>query len=105
TYGILLVLLVVTGGWIPGGDYHTQRTLFELSQLGHWVLGFLVLLSVRLWVGRYGRAGAPACLHWLRAVGGYVARTPSVVYLATVASAIVLAAGAIRRHAAFQSGT
>ncbi len=105
TYGVLLVLLVVTGGWIPGGDYHTQRTLFELSQVGPWVLGFLVLLSVRLWVNRDGGVEASACLHWLRAIGGYVARTPSVVYLATVAWAIVLVAVAIRRHAAFQSGT
>ena len=104
-YFVLLVLLVVTGGYVPEGDYHARRTLFELSQLGPWVLGFLVLLSVRLWATRDGSARAPACLHWLRAGGAYVARTPSVVYLATAVWALVLVAVAIRRHAAFESGT
>jgi hypothetical protein len=105
TYFVLLVLLVVTGGYVPDADYHEKRTLFELSRLGPWVLGFLVLLSVRLWADRDGRVGAPTCLRWLRAVGRYVARTPSVVYLSTAAWAIVLVGVAIRRHAAFESGT
>ena len=103
-YAILLVVLVVTGGYIPDLEYQAHRTLFQLVLVGHWVFGFLVLLALRLWAGRAGRMGPPACLRWLRASGEYVAHRPAVVYVATAGWAILLIAIAIRRHLAFESG-
>ncbi len=88
---------------MPAGDYHADRTLFELFQHGPWVLGFLVLLGLRR--RREGRLEDLACLRGLRALGDHLARRPWIVYAATAGWAVVLIAVALRRHLAFDTAT
>ena len=49
-YFVFLVLLFVTGGYIPPGKLLEERVTFELSKMDHWVAGF-VLLLILWWAG------------------------------------------------------
>ena len=103
-YFVFLVLLFVTGGYIPPGKLLEERVTFELSKMDHWVAGFVLLLLVRWLVSRGGRVGELAFVRFLRRLGARLVSAPASVYLITAVWAIVLAAVAIRRHLAFGGG-
>jgi uncharacterized membrane protein len=103
-YFSLLILLFVTGGYLPGGDYHRDEFVLALSEMGPWVGGFLLLLLLRHLRDREGSVGKIAFARFLRSLGARLENSPSSVYLGPAIWACLLAIVAVRRLMAFEAG-
>ena len=103
-YFVLLVLLFLTGGYVPSGVLRHDRFTRELSEMDHWVAGFLLLLLARRLLYRRVPLGEIGFARFLRHLGARLASSPSCIYAITAIWGILLAAVAIRRHLAFAGG-
>lgn len=101
---VFLVVLFVTGGYVPSGILRGDRETLELSKMDLWVAGFLFLVLARWLLYRRGPIGEVAFVRFLRRLGERLVSSPRSVYLVTAIWAILLAAVAIRRHLAFAGG-
>jgi uncharacterized membrane protein len=103
-YFVFLVLLFLTGGYVPSGIPREDSFTLELSEMDNWVAGFLLLLLARRLLYRRGPLGKIAFVRFLRHLGDRLTSSPSCIYAITAIWGILLAAVAIRRHLAFAGG-
>jgi uncharacterized membrane protein len=97
----LLVLLFLTGGYVPAAAQYPERAFaVELWRMGHWVLGFLALALLRY---AWDRQSFPAIgfVRVVRGVGARLARSPRAVYLLTALWTVLLFVTAARIYWSF----
>jgi uncharacterized membrane protein len=101
-YFALLVLVFVTGGYVPAALHYPERAFaVEMWRMGHWVLGFLAFVLLRYVCDRRGTFGGIAFVRVLRAIGAHLAVSPRAVYLVTGIWTLLLFVTAARGYWAF----
>lgn len=96
-----LVILFVTGGYVPGAEYGERTRAVEMWRMGPWVLTFLSLVLLRRLVDRHGTFGDIAFVRLVRGAATLLAARPRAVYLFTGVWIVVLFAVAVRQPWAF----
>jgi uncharacterized membrane protein len=100
-YFAFLVILFVTGGYVPGAGYPERSAAVEMWRMGPWVTGFLALTLLRRLADRQGTFGRIAFVRLLGAAAGELTARPRAVYLITAVWIVLLFAVAARQLWAF----
>jgi hypothetical protein len=100
-YFAFLVILFVTGGYVPGAGYGERTRAVEMWRMGPWVLSFLTLVLLRRLVDRHGTFSDIAFVRLVRGAATLLAARPRAVYLFTGVWIVVLFAVAVRQPWAF----
>ena len=101
---VFLVLLFVSGGYLPADYARDRGEALEPWRMGQWVAGFLLIVLLRLFGARDGGLARLWFVRVLRELWARLASSRSAVYLITAAWAVLLAAVAMRNHWAFGDG-
>jgi uncharacterized membrane protein len=101
SYFVFLCLLFVTGGFVPAEGSPHARLLSDLSHMGPWVAGFLVLTVWRRIHDRHGTFAELRFVGLLSGLGDRLSTARGAIYLLAGVWALLLVAVSIRRHLAF----
>ena len=100
-YFAFLVILFVTGGYVPGTGSPERSAVVEMWRMGPWVTGFLALALLRRLADRHGTFGRIAFVRLLGAAAAELTARPRAVYLITAVWMVLLFAVAVLQLWAF----
>jgi len=100
-YFAFLVVLFVTGGYVPGPEHRERSAVVEMWRMGPWVLGFLALVLIYRLADRQERFHRVAFVRALGAAAAWLTARPRAVYLVSAVWSVLLFAVAKRQLDAF----